>query len=506
MDATTLLLFRDRPPSGPNARGVATICLLPDVAMGPPPKGSKVRLVGLKNPELSGKIGHVVKYSPEGDRVMVSLEDSKRTVKLKPKQIALLRSGGGGGGGGGRHRRPPPPRGRPGDRRQSSRGTSRENGHRREDSRHSARQRPPPRRPGMGRVSSDNDFHDSRGDGPSFHDSRGGGSSFHDSRGGGSSDGGMTQDIMETLREADDMFEMADTSGDGAIDYEEFEAHMMRSGNTDRAMIRDAFDLIDADGNGDITRDEVRNAFLKKRMEAKGGQQAGLAPTPSFRAATEDTMIDVSRDADALFDKADYDGNGTLSNREFELYLRRHTNHSDAVIHQLINTLDEDNDGFITREEVYRAFKRAKEAGGGGVLQGVGQGTLKDILNLDDDDMADIEDDVYNMFFLSETCSSSFWFAIIVFVMKIALMIIIVMHLFANETMPTGSDVPVDVKVAQFILLFVNVSFQEELITTFSVYANMKWSKHILKLNPGASKAKYHCANIMRCIDGIVVS
>jgi len=187
-----------------------------------------------------------------------------------------------------------------------------------------------------------------------------------------------------------------------------------------------------------------------------------------------------------------------LSTREFELYLRRHTKHPDAVIHQLIDTLDDDNDGMITREEVYKAFKRANEAEGGGE-----KNTLKEILNLEEDDMADIEDDVYNMFFLSETCSASFWFAIMVFVMKIVLMIIVIGHLFDVEEVPTGSEVPLPVKVAQFILLFVNVSFQEELITTFYIYANLKWSKHILQLNPGASKGKYHCANLMRCIDGL---
>ena len=444
--------------------------------MGPPPKGSKVQLVGLKNPDLAGKLGRVVKYSPEGDRVMVSLEDkSKGTVKLKPKQIQLVKSGGGGGGAA--PRRPPQ------SHRQSSRGASRDNGHRRDDNRHSARPRPPPKRPGRSQVGSDH-----RGDGD----------------GDGGSAGGMSQDMMETLREADEMFDMADASGDGAIDYEEFEAHMMRSGNTDRAMIRDAFNLIDADGNGDITRDEVRNAFLKKRMQAKGGNREPPPPPPpppsrgpSLQGARQESMIDVSRDADALFDKADYDGNGTLSTREFELYLKRHTNHSDAVINQLIDTLDEDHDGVITREEVHMAFKKADLAAGGG------GDTLKDILGLDDDDVGDLDDDVYNMFFLANTCSSSFWFAIVVFVMKMVLMALIILHLFKNERMPDASELGLDVKVAQFILLFVNVSFQEELITTFTVYANLEWSRHILKLNPGASKLKFHCANLMRCIDGL---
>ena len=47
------------------------------------------------------------------------------------------------------------------------------------------------------------------------------------------------------------------------------------------------------------------------------------------------------------------------------------------------------------------------------------------------------------------------------------------------------------------------MSVQEELITTFFIYANLKWSKHILELSPGATKGKYHFANLMRFSDGL---
>jgi len=87
--------------------------------------------------------------------------------------------------------------------------------------------------------------------------------------------------------------------------------------------------------------------------------------------------------------------------------------------------------------------------------------------------------------------------------MKTILMLIILLFLISQGPLDFAS-VPLEVKIAQFILLFVNVSFQEELITTFYIYANLKWSKHILKLNPGASKCKYHGANLMRFLDGLL--
>merc|ERR1711982_257819 len=33
--------------------------------------------------------------------------------------------------------------------------------------------------------------------------------------------------------------------------------------------------------------------------------------------------------------------------------------------------------------------------------------------------------------------------------------------------------------------------------------AELKWSTHVLEIHPSATKIKYHCANIMRFLDGI---
>ena len=82
-----------------------------------PPEGTRVRLVGLKNTSLNGKVGTISNYARDGERVMISLDDGPGIVKVKPKQIEELfeddyysdnsgRGGGdyaaGGGRGGGR--------------------------------------------------------------------------------------------------------------------------------------------------------------------------------------------------------------------------------------------------------------------------------------------------------------------------------------------------------------------------------------------------------------------
>jgi len=427
-----------------------------------PVEGSKVRLVGLKNPDLNEKIGHINNYSRGGERVMVALIDGPQgLVKVKPKQVEVIED--------------PSGRGRPGlDRKNSSRRNMRSTSRDNRNGSHPGGNLRGPRQGGRG--------HHNGSDFPEKASSN----SVHDNA---SLSSNMSQEIMETLRSADSMFDLADTSGDGVINQEEFEFYMKKHTNHDKQMIRECFYVIDVDQNGDITRDEARNAFLKKRKDLRGGEISDKAKS------YEEELLEVSRDADALFDKADFDKNGALSITEFELYMKRNTKHSEAAIQQLFHTMDADKNGFITREEVRSAYVDRKTASGE-------KKSLMDILGLDDDDMADVEDDVYNMFFLASYWDNSFWFAIGVFVLKEALIIIIAIDLFINLTFPDPDDVKGSVQLTQLLLLPVNISVQEELITTFFIYANLKWSPQILELHPGATAGKFHVANLMRFLDG----
>ncbi|EJK66508.1 hypothetical protein THAOC_12571 [Thalassiosira oceanica] len=411
------------------------------------PEGTEVRLVGLKNPDLVGKYGRIANYVRDGERVMVKLEEG-RMVKLKPKQIEAVDDGGGGGGRG------------PSKREQ------------RNSFQHN-----------RSMQSMNNSSNHSMGRGRS---SSARGSMDNDSHG----------ELMDTLKSADAMFDVADTDGDGILTAEEFEYYMKRHTNHDTQMIREAFMMIDADGNGDVTRDEVREAFLKKRRDLKGDSYVHT----DEQKDKENSLLEAARDADALFSKADVDGSGQISKREFEIFMKKNTNHTDDAIHKLFDSMDVDRDGHITREEVRKAY--LKEKGGGKV-------SFQDLLGLEDDDMAEIEDDVYNMFFLSDSFSAAFWYALMVWGLKLGLIIIIAFDLYKNVNVegvplfPDNADVPTNVRAAQFLLLPVNVAVQEELITTFFIYANLKWGKQILELNPGATKGKYHFANAMRFIDGL---
>jgi hypothetical protein len=90
-----------------------------------------------------------------------------------------------------------------------------------------------------------------------------------------------------------------------------------------------------------------------------------------------------------------------------------------------------------------------------------------------------------------------------VFLLKQSLTTIIAIDLFVNKTFPSSDEVSTSVRVAQFLLLAVNCAVQEELVITFFIYANLKWSRSIMDLNPGATFGKYHASNMARLSDGL---
>eukprot|EP00584_Thalassiosira_punctigera_P017993 CAMPEP_0172569920 /NCGR_PEP_ID=MMETSP1067-20121228/125524_1 /TAXON_ID=265564 ORGANISM="Thalassiosira punctigera, Strain Tpunct2005C2" /NCGR_SAMPLE_ID=MMETSP1067 /ASSEMBLY_ACC=CAM_ASM_000444 /LENGTH=573 /DNA_ID=CAMNT_0013361873 /DNA_START=38 /DNA_END=1756 /DNA_ORIENTATION=- len=473
------------------------------------PERSIIRIVGVKNPILKGKIGTIVRYTRDGKRLMITLNEGEGggLYKVKPSQVEVIEEPSGNVDLD-IHRSLP--------RRKRRHAPVEENmeqpyQHRRHSPRHHQRNAHASRQyrneiPSDIRVSQRRDH---RGRGPTqahFTEANARRShrsenmhqrsvresyreSFRDNTSHGSGASNCSQEIMETLRSADAMFDAADASGDGFVSQEEFEGYMMEHTNHDMGMIHDCYHMIDVDHNGTITREEVRQAYLRQRRGKKGCEVSQDA------IPLEDELLAVSRDADAMFKQADFDGDGQISIREFELYMRRHTKHSLFAIRKIFSEMDTDQNGCVTRHEVRKVYMAQRRGGK--------KKSLMDILGLDDDDMRDIEDDVYSMFFLSDYGSPSFWFALCVFVLKLSLVIIVALDLFKTGIFPESSDISMEVKLTQFLLLPVNVSVQEELIATFFIYANLKWSIHILELNPGASKRKYHVANFIRFLDGL---
>ena len=71
--------------------------------------------------------------------------------------------------------------------------------------------------------------------------------------------------VADVHAEADGMFELVDTDGDGTISVDEMRSHLLKNGYTETAS--DAlFKSLDADGNGTICQEELRAGFLKFSM------------------------------------------------------------------------------------------------------------------------------------------------------------------------------------------------------------------------------------------------
>lgn len=424
-------------------------------------------LVGLKNPDLNGQYGVITGYSKGGERVMVSLESGQQgVVKVKPSHIEVVEEA------------PRSRRGANGSKRSGKSGGM--------------------SRSGLRKVSSSNQLSVT------------------------SSKSVTNEDIVEALEDADRLFDMADTSGDGYLSKQEFELYMQRKTTHSKQAIREMFSMMDGDRSGSITREEVQKVWIRARKmklrwkeeEGFGGSSELKANLNRFESSStigDDEIFQCAADADRLFREADTSGDGVVSKREFELYMKRHTNNSDQAISELFHMMDVDNDGYITVDEVRKSYLRQNRKRTGGSEAGSNANghkmSMAELLGVEDEELHEIADDVYNMFFLSKVGAQAFWYALIIFAIKISLFIIIAMDLLSNgisNSWPSRDEVKTPVLIAQFLLLPVAVAIEEELITTFFVYGNLKWSPVILELNPGAKKWKYHLANLARLMDGLL--
>ena len=59
-------------------------------------------------------------------------------------------------------------------------------------------------------------------------------------------------------------------------------------------------------------------------------------------------------EADRMFDMANTSGDEEITKEEFELYMKRHTNHNQITINEIFAMMDANNSGTITRDEVHQ--------------------------------------------------------------------------------------------------------------------------------------------------------
>jgi hypothetical protein len=103
-----------------------------------------------------------------------------------------------------------------------------------------------------------------------------------------------------------------------------------------------------------------------------------------------------------------------------------------------------------------------------------------------------IHNDVYNLFFMSETFSMATLYSFYVFCLKMALYSFLAVDILARTDRPDPEDVHWSVFATQFLMLPIAVAMQDDLMATFYVIANVK----------GPNEWKFFMATAARAVDG----
>ena len=143
-----------------------------------------------------------------------------------------------------------------------------------------------------------------------------------------------------------------DRNGNEIVSKEELAAHLLLARYTEDS-IEALFDLIDVNGDGKLTRDELRDAFVR---------HPSLRSAPAMGTLSKQKRSAVFEEADETFTAIDINQNGTLSIDELKAYFagREGPSYSEAAVAQIFVTLTTNGSIHeeITRSEFRGSFVR----------------------------------------------------------------------------------------------------------------------------------------------------
>ena len=148
-------------------------------------------------------------------------------------------------------------------------------------------------------------------------------------------------DCDQIAAEADAMFDVIDKDGNGVVSREELEAHLARQqppGAIDRM-----FSVMDANADGVISRQELRDAFCRYEntsLRLALGLAAVAAGAEELLGGSLKRLTDTRTVlADELFDAVDANGDDELSSAELQAHLRG-TGYSPRTVGAIFDSLD----------------------------------------------------------------------------------------------------------------------------------------------------------------------
>mmetsp|Transcript_16410 Transcript_16410/g.39264 ORF Transcript_16410/g.39264 Transcript_16410/m.39264 type:complete len:246 (-) Transcript_16410:244-981(-) len=167
-------------------------------------------------------------------------------------------------------------------------------------------------------------------------------------------------EIATIHRNADATFAVIDVDGGGTLSRAEFTNHLSASGyNTET--IDKIFNKMDVNKDQEISREEFRDGMLLL---------AALQTAPGLGSYNAEFAKEICEDADQVFSSADADGNGEIDRDELRSHIgRSFANYSEGAIDEIFRQIDVNDDGTITKEEFQAAFLKSSA-----LRQAIGEG------------------------------------------------------------------------------------------------------------------------------------
>mmetsp|Transcript_23629 Transcript_23629/g.27875 ORF Transcript_23629/g.27875 Transcript_23629/m.27875 type:complete len:231 (+) Transcript_23629:99-791(+) len=167
-------------------------------------------------------------------------------------------------------------------------------------------------------------------------------------------------DVESVHRDADVIFALIDIDGDANVSLEEITDHLSVAGYTEK-VIKQIFVKMDTNKDNQISKDEFRNGMVLIKA---------LQTAPGLGNYNAQFLNEIHEDADQVFQSADSDGNGKISEFELKSHIRRTLpKYSDEAVDNIFKSIDHNNDKKISRTELRDAFVRCSA-----LRQAIGEG------------------------------------------------------------------------------------------------------------------------------------
>lgn len=161
--------------------------------------------------------------------------------------------------------------------------------------------------------------------------------------------GGIDKELASIYRNADVIFSVIDIDGNGFLSRQELTSHLTTAGYQAK-IVNQIFSKMDINSDGKVSREEFRRGMetLPALQQAPG---LGAFNMPHYKR-------EILQDADQAFQSADADGNGALDEFEFKSHLGRMfgRGYSEKAIQELFKSLDVNGDEKISKKEFRDAF------------------------------------------------------------------------------------------------------------------------------------------------------